>query len=112
MASHLKLFVYIIGLGSLFPVNIERSETVGDLKIVILKEKPNGLKDVDADRLILFKVELRDAKNLEQLAHDATKEELDVPSTLSEVFPQNPPAKTVSILVHLLKDRASPGSGV
>jgi hypothetical protein len=110
MSSHLNLFVYVIGPGSSsFPVTMERSETVGHLKKAILKEKPNDLKDVDADRLILYKVELPDDENLEQSAHDATKEELRVPSrVLSKIFPSNLPEETVSILVGLPKELGNP----
>ncbi|KAG3114366.1 hypothetical protein PI126_g24724, partial [Phytophthora idaei] len=50
-----KLFCAIVGeAGSAFPVNIDQSETVGDLKKAIKGEKKNGLKDVDADKLQLF----------------------------------------------------------
>jgi hypothetical protein len=60
------------------------------LKKVILKENPNDLKDVDARRLIHYKVELPDDENLEHSAHDTTKEELNVPSrVLSKIFPPN-----------------------
>lgn len=109
MAPHLDLFVYIIGLGSSFPVTIERSETVGHLKQAILKEKPNDLKDVEADQLILYKVELPDDENLGQSAHHAPKEELRMaPRVLSKIFPSSLPEETVSILVGLPKKLGSP----
>ena len=99
----LKLFVYVIGLGSSsFSVTIEKSETVDDLKEAILRRNPNDLKDVDSARLILYKVQLTDGKNLKQLAPQAVKEELEDPSLeLSEVFPTNPQKRTVSILVEV-----------
>ncbi|CAI5746517.1 unnamed protein product [Peronospora destructor] len=49
------LICVIVGVeGSAFPVDIEASESVGDLKDAIKAEKTNALKDVDADQLQLF----------------------------------------------------------
>nr|WNO07199.1 CRN effector protein [Phytophthora cinnamomi] len=50
-----KLFCAIVGVaGSAFPVDIDVRETVGDLKKVIKRDKPNRLEKVDADDLQLF----------------------------------------------------------
>ncbi|KAK2460395.1 hypothetical protein APHAL10511_007560 [Amanita phalloides] len=100
--ANLRLLVYVIGLGPCsFSVNIESSKTVDELKKAILNEIPN-LKGVDAHQLTLYKVEMPDGKNLEELALQAQKEELEVSScTLFEVFPVKPPAKTVSILLDI-----------
>ena len=40
----------------IFSVSIDNDQTVGDLKKGIKLEKVNDLKDIDADKLILFKV--------------------------------------------------------
>jgi hypothetical protein len=103
MTERLKLFVFIKGLGpSSFPVTIERSETVGDLKKAICNETPNDLKHVDSHNLTLYHVDLPDGEGLEQLASEAPKEKLAMPSLkLSKVFPTNPPEHTVSILVEV-----------
>ncbi|KAK2459307.1 hypothetical protein APHAL10511_008662 [Amanita phalloides] len=103
MAGKLRLFVYVIGLRtSSFPVIIESSKTVGELKRAILKEKPIGLKGVHAGQLTLYKVELPDGENIERLEPLARKEELEVPSCkLSEVFPVEPREETVSILLDI-----------
>jgi hypothetical protein len=99
---NLTLFVYVIGLGSLFPVDLERSETVSHLKDAILLEKPNALKGVDARRLVLYKVALPYVKDLEESASQALKEELENPmSELSEIFPEKPRAEVISILVEV-----------
>ncbi|KAF1316992.1 Crinkler, partial [Globisporangium splendens] len=51
----MKLFCILVGAkGSAFSVDIEESDTVGDLKDAIKKEKANDLKTVDADRLHLY----------------------------------------------------------
>ncbi|KAH7467115.1 Crinkler effector protein BLC01 [Phytophthora ramorum] len=50
-----KLFCAIVGVaGSAFEVRVDESDSVYDLKKVIKGEKPNDLKDIDADKLQLF----------------------------------------------------------
>jgi len=101
----LKLFVYVIGLGGCsFPVIIKGSETVGELKKAILKKVSNELRGVDADQLVLYKVELPDADGdtLQQSAPQASHEELEVPSEeLSQLFPIEIPEETISIVVEI-----------
>ncbi|KAI9511687.1 protein kinase subdomain-containing protein PKL/ccin9 [Russula earlei] len=104
MAANLDLFVYIIGLGNAFPVNIERSKTVDHLKKAIVREKPNDLKGVDADRLKLYQVDLPDDEDLEEAAKQATEgqEPLKVSSRLlSKIFQRDPLEERVSILVEV-----------
>ncbi|KAK2459548.1 hypothetical protein APHAL10511_008427 [Amanita phalloides] len=103
MAENLRLFVVVVELGPpSFPVCIESSKTVDELKKAILNENANILKGVDAHQLTLYKVELPDGKNLKELVPQAQKEELGVASCeLSELFPVKPPAKTVSIIVEI-----------
>jgi hypothetical protein len=99
---NLTLFVYVIGLGSLFPVDLERSETVSHLKDAILLEKPNALKGVDARRLVLYKVALPYADDLKESVSQALKEELKNPlMKLSKIFLTNPPEEEISILVEV-----------
>ncbi|KAK1929367.1 hypothetical protein P3T76_015119 [Phytophthora citrophthora] len=50
-----KLFCAVVGAqGSVFPVVIGESESVGDLKVAIKEAKKNDLKDIDADKLQIF----------------------------------------------------------
>ena len=103
MTTELKLFVYVIGIaGSSFPIDIEQSKTVGDLKKAIKDEKPNVLQGVDADQLTLFKVELPDDD--EALGRIVPRDfdnqtKLKPSRELSKVFKEQPPAETVSIVV-------------
>jgi hypothetical protein len=100
--AELTLFVYMIGLGHSFPVDIQRSKTVGHLRKAILLENPNDLKGVDARRLVLYKVEIPDGGDLEQVVLQAARQELGVPSSkLSEIFPEQPREKEISILVEV-----------
>jgi len=103
MVARITLYAYIIGLSDRsFPVTIANSETVGQLADAILKKKPNDLKNVDADRLDLYKVSFPDDATLKQSARQPLDQKLDVGSEeLSQLFPINPPARTVSIIVDI-----------
>ncbi|CAI5724371.1 unnamed protein product [Peronospora effusa] len=51
----IKLFCVIVGVkGSAFPVDIDTTESVGDLKDAIKAKKANALKNVGARNLQLF----------------------------------------------------------
>ena len=76
MTENLKLFVYVLGRGSPFPVSIQSSETVGDLKNAIFKKIPNDLKSVDPDRLSLWKASIAD-EDLEDRASSFIKESVE-----------------------------------
>ena len=108
MATVLKPFIYVIGIGnSSFSVTIESSKTVDDLKDAIKEKKKNDLKDIDADRLALYKVSIPEGKNLEQSALQAIREasELDVSSRhLSKVFQEPIGEEEISIVVTLPDD--------
>ena len=98
--AELSLNVFVIGLGNSFPVDIERTKTVGHLKQAILQVNPNDLKDIDARQLVIYKVEIPDGEDLEQLASQARRQKLEVQSRkLSKIFPTTPPEEVVSILV-------------
>ncbi|KAH9952850.1 hypothetical protein BC827DRAFT_1252080, partial [Russula dissimulans] len=100
---HLNFFVFILGLETMLDATIESSKTVSQLRRSILEEKKNDWKDVDIDRLTLYHVEIPDVKMLGQLAALAVKEKefLRSSTPLSEIFPTNPPAKTINIVVEL-----------
>ena len=52
-----KLFCWILRKSnSAFPINIGKSETVGDLREAIKKAKENALVGIDPDKLIIWKV--------------------------------------------------------
>ena len=105
MAPRLKLFVFIIGFDSSFSVNIESSESIDDLKESILIKNPDELKGVGATRLTLYQVQLPDDETLEQSALQAWKhpgkKKLFPSQRLSEIFPTDPPARIISILVDI-----------
>ena len=55
--AKLSIYVYVIGLGNSFRVDILSSKDVSDLKEAILSKRPNALKDIDAAELVLYKVQ-------------------------------------------------------
>jgi len=101
----LELFIFIIGLDASFPVTIESSKTVGNLKERIWEKNPNELKGVDADRLSLYRVDFSDFETLAQSAVQAAEknEPLRPFTPLSEIFSVNPPAKTINIVVEVVR---------
>jgi len=103
MDAHITLYAYIIGLNSRsFSVTLAKSETVGNLAEAILKKRPNDLKNVDADRLDLYKVSLPDDETLGQSARLPLDQKLDVGSRkISKIFPAAPPEEMVSIVVDI-----------
>jgi hypothetical protein len=120
--STLKLFVLIVGTDVPFPVSIDRSETVGDLKDVILKKKQNALHGIDADQLTLWKpsgdfklptsppVTLK--SSLKELVLDRQKGTedynrmvlLDPSSTVGDEFSGFVPMREVNVLVEIPYD--------
>ena len=101
MAPELKLFVFIIGFNTLFSVNIQSSETIYNLKKSIRIENLNDSKGVDATRLTLYRVDFSDIKSLAQSVVQATENNEPLPpfTPLSKIFPTNPPAETINIVV-------------
>ncbi|KAL8020156.1 hypothetical protein Plhal710r2_c014g0064821 [Plasmopara halstedii] len=56
-----KLFCAVVGVaGNVFSVQVDEKDSVADLKNVILAEKPNDMKGIDADRLELFLAKTED----------------------------------------------------
>ncbi|KAK7437572.1 hypothetical protein VKT23_018470 [Stygiomarasmius scandens] len=97
------IFCCLVGSNTPFPVRISSSYTVGDLKKMIKEEKPNGLKEIDACELDLFNVFIPSGGDLAQKVEDAVKasKPLDPTMELHEIFPDEPPEKTIHIAVEL-----------
>ncbi|KAE9112040.1 hypothetical protein PF010_g10595 [Phytophthora fragariae] len=69
-----KLFCAIVGVaGSAIPVDIDASQTVGDLKGAIKEKKSNKLKNVDAGDLQIFLARTADGAWLESDSEDVKK---------------------------------------
>ena len=115
LGNFVRLFCAFVGeKGSAFPVTIERSETVGDLKKAIKLEKANDLKAIDADKLELYLAKkdgawLKDDDELDTMllselvrtTYDLTREEKELPGEygLDKVLEGLPEPKTREIHV-------------
>ncbi|KAF9275585.1 hypothetical protein BGZ74_003968, partial [Mortierella antarctica] len=101
--NHMNFFCLVDGESTPFPVEIESTKTIGDLKDAIKAKKTNEFSDIDADMLTLWKVSIpvvpkKDRKEI-SLADVPSKEELDETDDVSDVFKETPPKKTIHIIV-------------
>ncbi|KAG0221709.1 hypothetical protein BGW41_006585, partial [Actinomortierella wolfii] len=85
------------------PVEIEPSETIGDLRDAIKKKKVVEFKDVDAKSLTLWKVSYQVTYNMQE---PVSLEEIASPiklsyvfAEISEVFAETSPKKTIHVIV-------------
>ncbi|KAF9307968.1 hypothetical protein BG003_011803, partial [Podila horticola] len=113
-ASLLKSPVHVEGESTPFPVKIEFTETIGELKKAIKAEKANDFRDVDADKLTLWKVSIQitdDDDEIAILLNSVTgdKKKLGPATRLSKVFPEELPEKTVHIIVQRPSQSQSDG---
>ncbi|KAK7437614.1 hypothetical protein VKT23_018513 [Stygiomarasmius scandens] len=98
---NLTLFCCLVGSSTPFPVDISSSRTVSHLKDAIKGKKPNDLNEIDARNLSLFEVSILSGGDLAQKVEDAVKasKPLDPTMELLEIFPNEPPKKTIHIAV-------------
>ncbi|KAG0327520.1 hypothetical protein BGZ99_007478, partial [Dissophora globulifera] len=99
----LSLFCLVDGESTPFPVKIESSESVGELKKAVKAEKAPEFDDVAADKLTLWHVSIPVLAKAERkeisLIDVQSKEELDETDDVSDVFAVQPPKKTIHIIV-------------
>ncbi|KAF9427922.1 hypothetical protein BGZ76_002137, partial [Entomortierella beljakovae] len=110
MSGEITLFCIVDGESSKFLVDILPTKTVGHLKNAIKDMKENDLKDIDADRLILWataipSIPIRTIK-LDNLTSDDTAnmpplllDESD--DLISEKFEAELPRKTIHVVIKL-----------
>ncbi|KAG0378734.1 hypothetical protein BGX24_002966 [Mortierella sp. AD032] len=104
----IKLFCLVDGeaLSNAFPVEIESSKTIGDLKEAIKSKKKNDFQKIDANKLILQLVSIPDGSQQSAITLKALDDKtgLDNPRELiSERFPESPDVKT-----YILVQRPTP----
>jgi hypothetical protein len=107
----LTLFCIVDCESTPFPVEIESTKTIGDLKKSIKIEKTNDFNDIDADKLTLWRVSIpvlpkKDRKQI-SLADVSSKEELDETDDISDAFDESPPKKTIHVIVQRTLPRPS-----
>ncbi|KAF9536721.1 hypothetical protein EC957_009872 [Mortierella hygrophila] len=99
MADNLTLFCLVDGVATTnaFPVEIESTKTIGDLKKFIKKENTPEFDDFAPDKLTLWRVSIPDNKQGSAITIDALddKTELNNPRTrLSKLFSESPDDNT------------------
>ncbi|KAF9319579.1 hypothetical protein BG006_002966, partial [Podila minutissima] len=103
--NHRTLFCLVDGEtpSSAFPVEIELTKTIGDLKKLIKTEKTNSFHDVDANELTLWRVSVPIvAANKHKpfiLTEIDSATELDPTDDISDIFEETPPKKTIHVIV-------------
>jgi hypothetical protein len=113
----LTLFCLVDGQSTSFPVEISSDKAVGQLKDAIKTKKPNDLRDVDADKLTLWRVDIpdeeksftmnEDKKNVESA--DGSKHSVEPLAPASKAigrFFQQPAAEHI----HVFVQRPPPGN--
>ncbi|KAG0257284.1 hypothetical protein BGZ95_005291 [Linnemannia exigua] len=101
---YISLFCLVDGeaTSNAFPVEIESTKTIGDLKELIKSKKSPEFNDVAADKLTLWRVSIPVTDNKQpSVLSNFLKSALELTPTddVSEVFPETPPKKTIHIIV-------------
>ncbi|KAF9295152.1 hypothetical protein BGZ74_010947 [Mortierella antarctica] len=100
--NKLTFFCVIDGESTPFPVEIEPTKTIGELKKTIKDDNAVAFVDVDAKMLTLWGVSIPVAPKKERkdisLAGITSKEELDETDDVSDVFKETPPRKQFTSL--------------
>ncbi|KAF9123404.1 hypothetical protein BG015_005318, partial [Linnemannia schmuckeri] len=88
-----------------FPVEMESSQTIGDLKKLIKTEIPDTFNGVDAKDLTLWSVSIPDGDNDDEIpivlgnVNNKDKKKLRATRGLLEVFPDKPLKNTIHVIV-------------
>jgi hypothetical protein len=85
----------LVKLANAFPVHIDSSQLVGDLKDAIKAKKKQTI--VDVDKLKLWKVEIRDDSNLSL----QDEPELLATRDIGDYWTEKPPKRHIHVIVKL-----------
>jgi Crinkler effector protein N-terminal domain len=107
MSDTITLFCLVRGelVANAFSVKISPTDTIDDLKKLIKKEKENDFKDVDADKLTLWKVSIPadDANALKNLVLENNKDngvqELLPVKKIDKIFTSEPADEHIHVVV-------------
>ncbi|KAF9577962.1 hypothetical protein BGW38_006509 [Lunasporangiospora selenospora] len=103
----LTLFCIVEGESTPFPVKIESTETVGELKKIIKTEKTPEFDDIAADKLTLWSVSIPDDDDDDDddvpmvldKVNNKDKKKLRATRGVLEVFLDKPPKNTIHVIV-------------
>ncbi|KAF8639261.1 hypothetical protein AX16_010333 [Volvariella volvacea WC 439] len=113
MADFVSLFCLVYGepFARAFEVEIRGEKSVSILKKLIITEKVNDFKGIDADHLDLWKVEIPITKSeLPQSPELKDEDELAPTNEISKEFPREPLKKRIHIIVKVAADATVTGS--
>ncbi|KAG0076419.1 hypothetical protein BGZ90_008718 [Linnemannia elongata] len=101
---HLTLFCLVDGeaTSNAFPVSASAKTTVGELKDSIKSKKTIDFSDIDADKLILWRVSIPITDEDDEvpiILNSFDKRKLGPVTRLSKVFPEDLPEETIHIIV-------------
>ncbi|KAF9537068.1 hypothetical protein EC957_008885 [Mortierella hygrophila] len=104
----MKIFCLVHGetTSSIFTVVASPDDVVSDLKKLIRTEKTNAFSDIDADKLILWRVSIPDDDDDDDderpilIDNVPEKKKLKATTKLSKVFDADLPEDTIHIIVH------------
>ena len=99
-SNMLTIFCWILGANSAFSVNVRRDQSVYDLKETIMSKKRNAFKEIDADNLVLWRMDVKSKqkKNFqESRLHDQVP--LDDVGEIGVHFNGNPLEQHIHIVI-------------
>ncbi|GJJ67990.1 hypothetical protein EMPS_00336 [Entomortierella parvispora] len=103
LTNNLTLFCLVEGDSTPFPIKIELTSSIGELKDEIKLKKTPEFDDIAADRLTLWRVSIPVAPLNERrsvsLKDFNSAAELDPTDDVSDVFKETPPKKTIHVIV-------------
>jgi hypothetical protein len=87
-------------IANAFPVHIDSNQLIGDLKKVIKAENQNDFAGVDAAKLKLWKVEIRDDRD-DPLSNLSLQDELELLGTrdIGDYWHTSPPKRHIHVIV-------------
>ncbi|KAG0020763.1 hypothetical protein BGZ82_011511 [Podila clonocystis] len=110
--THLNMFCLVDGESTPFPVEIESTKTIGDLKDLIKAKIPDTFNGVDAKDLTLWRVSILDDDNDDDDNDDdedlpilldnipgKDRKKLKATRELSDIFDEKPAKRTIHIIV-------------
>ena len=99
-SNMLTIFCWILGANSAFSVNVRRDQSVYDLKETIMSKKRNAFKEIDADNLVLWRMDVKskEKKNFQESGlHGQVP--LDDVEEIGVHFNGNPPKEYIHIII-------------
>ena len=99
-SNMLTIFCWILGDDSAFLVKVHRDQSVYEVKEAIISENPHAFKEIDADELVLWRMDVKsqERKNFQESGlHDQVP--LDDLEEIGVYFNGNPRKQHIHIII-------------